>query len=272
MGPGMLSAKVAGHLGELLQGRLGPEGRVALITLPAPRLFVEAKRGAGAFQLHQPSALAITRAELAELHRALRVPPQGKWVIRAEMPVAAGAGASTAVRLAVAQILRPNLPRMALERLLLKLERASDPLLAPQPERVLWASREGRVLAQMPPLPRLQVVGGFLPGRVQTDPNFKDFPNITQVVNAWGPACSDPRALGQLVRQNAELRLAQLGQDGAWLEQLAQSVGAFGWGIAHTGTARFWLLPAQSPQAAPLASELKRRGLSHVQNYQIGER
>lgn len=35
-------ARVAGHFGELVQGRLGPDGPVALITLPCPALTVQA--------------------------------------------------------------------------------------------------------------------------------------------------------------------------------------------------------------------------------------
>ncbi|TCP38104.1 hypothetical protein EV662_12129, partial [Rhodovulum marinum] len=35
-------ACVAGHFGEFLQGRLGPDGPVVLVTLPCPALAVRA--------------------------------------------------------------------------------------------------------------------------------------------------------------------------------------------------------------------------------------
>ena len=42
----------SGHFGELLQGRLGADGPLALVTLPAPGLRVTARFTPGPFALH----------------------------------------------------------------------------------------------------------------------------------------------------------------------------------------------------------------------------
>lgn len=58
-------AEVRGHFGELRQGRVGPQGQVALITLPCPVLGCTVLHGAGAPGLcflanHSPSPSAFT--------------------------------------------------------------------------------------------------------------------------------------------------------------------------------------------------------------------
>ncbi|TMV63484.1 propanediol utilization protein, partial [Thioclava sp. BHET1] len=51
--------RATGHFGELLQGRLGPDGPLALVTLPCPPLAARVTRDPGAFALHQPAARAL---------------------------------------------------------------------------------------------------------------------------------------------------------------------------------------------------------------------
>ncbi len=55
VGPnGRRQIAIAGHLGEFVQGRLGPDGPVALLTLPCPALRLHGLWHPGAFALHQP--------------------------------------------------------------------------------------------------------------------------------------------------------------------------------------------------------------------------
>ena len=134
--------RVHGHFGEILQGRLGPEGPVALVTCPCPAFWAEAEVRAGGFGIH--GSKAVGRQRLGALCDALGLARRGRVLLRTTMPPGGGAGASTAGLLAIAGALgaaeHPDL--MAILR---RIEGASDPLIFARPERVLWASREARV-------------------------------------------------------------------------------------------------------------------------------
>lgn len=239
-------AAVPGHFGELLQGRLGPDGPLALVTLPAPGLQVTARLLPGPFGLHCRGGRPIRRPQLAALWRQLGGPPRGRLLLRAGMPAGGGAGSSTAALLAAAAVAaaalgRPRPGPDALARLCLGLEGATDPLMYPDPARLLWASREGRVLAPLPPLPRLQVVGGFLgPGRA-TDPADLDYADVSDLAAAWAPAAArgDLATLAALAIASARRNHQHRG--GPPLEPLlaaAARFGALGIVAAHSGTAR----------------------------------
>lgn len=266
----MTRISIAGHMGELLQGRLGPSGPVVLITLPAPHLRLEVQQRTGAFSLYQPSGRIIDRAKLHGLYRAAGCKPKGRWVMRALMPIGAGAGASTAALVGLAKALRPDWTNRKIEEICLRLEGASDPLLARAPERILWASREGRKLQELPKLPPMQVVGGFVKGRLITDPSDQNFPDVSDLVQNWAFACRDLTHLGEIVTEASRRRLRQWGEDMTPLITLAKEFGAKGLSIAHTGTARAFLLPADSAAAPSLAQHLRHLGWHFVQNYKIG--
>lgn len=270
-------ARIAGHLGELIQGRLGPGGRIGLITLPCAGLGLEVSHRAGAttpgdarFTLFQPDGMAMTLPGFLDLHRRLGRTPRGSWTLRSEMPIRAGAGASTAAILAVARILAPGLDMLQMERLCHEIEGASDPLLRPDAERLLWASREGRVISVLPPLPPMQVVGGFQGAGVRTEPEDRNFPDVTDILHAWPDACRSPAAVGALVTESSRRSIAlRGGADYRQLENLAASFGAHGFSIAHTGTARAFLLPRRA-EPGPLLSRLEGMGWSHLQSFRIG--
>ena len=66
----MTSVRVAGHFGELLQGRLGPSGPVALVSLPCPALWVEARQAVGN-DFHG----LVSPAQVRTLRERLDLPP-----------------------------------------------------------------------------------------------------------------------------------------------------------------------------------------------------
>lgn len=267
----MTKVRITGHLGELLQGRIGPSGPVALITLPAPGLWVEATCLPGPFQLHQPDSKVISRSFFRSLCRALKRPLTGRWLIRAHMPVAAGAGSSTAALLAISKILRPDLSRQELEKTCLSIEHASDPLLAPAPERMLWASREARVIQVLPAPPPMQVIGGFTSGFEITNAQDNNFPDIQDLIEMWPTTCHDISDLGRLISESARRRMAQLGRNFNELEAIASNFDAAAISIAHTGTARAFIFPPDHPSCQPLMRELSKRGWKYLQNYQLGK-
>ncbi|MEI6799658.1 MAG: hypothetical protein WCO04_10670 [Pseudomonadota bacterium] len=152
--------RICGHFGELLQGRIGPNGPVALVTLPCPVVWAQARMTPGrTLSLHQVEK-AVPRRVLRGLLDSLGLPVRGRFTLRVSMPLGGGAGASTAGLMALA-IAAGAQSGASVTAAVLALEGASDPLLFASPERVLWASRLGLVLADLPALPRFEVLGGF---------------------------------------------------------------------------------------------------------------
>src|SRR5690625_3413169 len=136
--------RVTGHFGEWLQGRLGPSGPVALITLPCPALHVTAERlQDGEFRLCQvPMILPEARAR--KFLSMLELPCEGHYRLAANMPAGGGAGSSAAALLALARAAGHDGEGLA--RACIAAEGASDPLMLDAPDAVLWAPREGKVL------------------------------------------------------------------------------------------------------------------------------
>lgn len=146
-----------------MQGRLGPQGPVVLLTLPCPAVQMVGQWRAGAFGLHQPGRAVLTQTQVAALLRALDLPVCGQFTLRAQMPPGGGAGSSTAALVAIARLAgHPVAAARALALACIAVEGASDPLMFADPARILWASRQGRILRSLPPLPRIEVLGGFL--------------------------------------------------------------------------------------------------------------
>ncbi|MCO8146685.1 propanediol utilization protein [Rhodovulum tesquicola] len=267
-------ACVAGHFGELLQGRLGPDGPVALVTLPCPVLTVTAEWRPGPdFGLWQGGRDVLTRGQLARLWRTLRMDsPRGRLHLRAGMPPGGGAGASTAALLAALRCLGGGpLPPEDEAALCLALEGASDPLMHPAPGRLIWAPRAGRVLADLPPLPALEVLGGFSgPGR-RTDPGDTRFADIADLAAEMrqGPGRARLGALAsESARRNHALRG---GPDPAPVLAAGRQLGALGVAAAHTGAALGLIFaPGTVPQAAGPA--LRALGLSRLVRFRTGGR
>jgi uncharacterized protein involved in propanediol utilization len=270
---------VSGHFGELLQGLLGPDGPVALVTLPAPPLEVMARWRRGPFGLQGAAGALLGRGRVAALWRAVAGgPPRGRLRLAADMPPGGGAGSSTAALLAAAGAFAAAAGRAlpdpeALAALCLRLEGASDPLMHPDPGALLWAPRQARVLAPLPPLPALDVVGGFLgPGR-RTDPADRRFADISDLAAAWGPAAArgDLPALGALATESARRDAAVRGGPGiAAVEAVGARHGALGVVAAHTGAARGLIFAPGAGDPAAAARELAELGLAGVLRYRLG--
>lgn len=257
---------VAGHFGEFLQGRLGPDGPVVLITLPCPALGVRLLRGpdgdgagpAGIWP-RAPGERALRARLFAALGR--RQIRRARWVLRSSLPPGGGAGASTAALVALARAAsRGNDEgRMArIARACLAAEGAVDPLMLDHPGRVLWASRRATIMARFGALPGLTILGGLYGPPRRTDPLDSDFPDIADLVGQWPEALRKPEALAALASESARRTLAHRGPPGDPTERLAQLTGALGFAIAHTGAARALIfargaVPAAAPQQARAA-------------------
>lgn len=245
--------RVAGHFGEFLQGRV--DGVLALVSVPCPALTVTARRAPGALPPREAGLLA-----------ALGLRLQGRAVYAPAMPVGGGAGSSTASLVALARLAGWDGPPEALALACAATEGASDPLMFPHPERLLFASREGRVLAALPPLPACEIVGGFLGPDTPTDPADQDFPEIADLVADWRRA---PEGFAALAAESAARTLALRGPAGDPTAALARAEGAAGWLIAHTGSAR-GLIFAPGAVPAGIEARLAARGFRQVLRFGAG--
>lgn len=264
--------RVAGHFGEFLQGRIGPRGPVALVTLPCPVLAVAGwyRPGAG-LAVHGGGQRLITPERARRFLAGLGLGLSGRVRLRAAMPAGGGAGASTATLVALARLAGAEIPPGALARACIAAEGASDPLMFPAPGRLLWASREGRVLRRLPALPRLDVIGGFLGQSRRTDASDHAFPDIGDLIEPWIAAATEGRAetLAGLAAQSARRTLALRGPLGDPTEGLARALGAAGFVIGHTGSARGLLfVPGRIPATA--AEALRSAGMRGIVRFRMG--
>ncbi|WP_176473823.1 propanediol utilization protein [Actibacterium ureilyticum] len=264
-------AHAPGHFGELLQGRLGAGGPVALVTLPCPALRATARRvPARDLRLHAPGRV-LTLPVLRRFLRALDVPVRGRFTLHTDMPPGGGAGASTAALVAIARLVTPDCAPLELARACLMVEGATDPLMLPGPARVLWASRHAQPLRALPALPRFDVLGGFYGPTRRTDPGCTDFPQIDDLVPHWCAAAraGDLGTLAALASTSARRRLSQLGLAGDPTEALAQALGAKGMVIAHTGAARGLIFaPGAIPADGP--ARLRAAGFRGILQFRAG--
>ncbi len=268
------AVRVAGHLGELMQGRLGPSGPVALISLPCPVLAVEAWHLPGSgLSIHSSGQRLLTPVRALDLLDRLGLRLAGRVVLSANMPAGGGAGASTASLVALARLAGADVPPPDLARACVMAEGASDPLMFGMPERLLWASRRAEVLGRLPPIPRFDVVGGFYGEHRRTDPRDMDFPDISDLISPWRAAAGsgDAAALARIASVSAERTLALRGPLGDPTARLAESFGALGFAIAHTGSARAFLFrPGSVPDN--IAKRLRRMGFSRIVRFTTGGR
>lgn len=255
LNPAETALRVAGHFGELLQGRMGVDGPVALISLPCPALAVTMAPGDSPLP---PGGAAM----LAALGLAA---PRGVSIQYA-MPRGGGAGSSTAALVALARLAGWAGSPLRLARACAAAEGASDPLMFAAPERLLFASRRGRVLRRLPAPGRAEVVGGFLGPDTPTDPGDGRFPDIADLVAGWDAA---PARWAALAGESARRTLALRGPQGDPTGALARDTGALGWLIAHTGSAR-GLVFAPGTVPAGLEGRLAAEGFRQVLRFGVG--
>lgn len=267
--------RVTGHFGELLQGRIGPSGQIALVTLPCPSLGVVARHTPGTgLTLHKESQLIVSFDRMCMFLQDLRLSLSGQVELHAEMPVGGGAGASTAALVALARLAGYRGKPQTLAAACIATEGASDPLMFNRPEQLLWGSRIGNRLAQLPELPRFEVIGGFYGPPCLTDAADNDFPDITSLIPRWIAAAQarDLASLAALATHSAKCTMKMRKPQSDPTASLARQLGALGYVIAHTGSARGLIF---APDEVPLRARavLQDAGLYRiVQFFAGGER
>ncbi|MBD9529375.1 propanediol utilization protein [Paracoccus sp. PAR01] len=261
--------RVEGHFGEWLQGRLGPQGPVVLVTMACPALAVVAERLGSGERLVEQQPQIIPESHAAQVFDWLGC-DEGAYRLIAGMPPGGGAGASTAALLALARIASGDAPPdpKALARMCHGIEGACDPLMLPRPDAVLWASRHGAVVEDMPPPPEAEILGGFWGAAQRTDPLDLNFPDISDLVAEWRGQ-PDLAQAAALASQSAMRCSALRGPEGDPTPDLAREFGALGHVRAHTGSARGLIFPpGEVPSRA--AAALRAAGFQQILSFRSG--
>lgn len=242
---------VPGHFGEWLQGRLGPDGPVALITLMpgGPSLRATHRPGAGCVPELATigCALPVSGAGAAALLAALDLRLGGCITFDPAFAPGLGTGMSTAALIALARLAGYRGAPEPLARACIAAEGASDPLMFPAPDRLLWTSREGDVVTRFTPPPPVHLVAGFFGPPQPTDARDSDYDDISDLATAWGRRDDAPwRA--SLAAESAHRCLVRRGPADDPMPDLARDLRALGWAMSHSGAARALIF---APDAAP---------------------
>ncbi|PYG31818.1 propanediol utilization protein [Pelagimonas varians] len=267
----LLKTTVNGHFGELLQGCLGPSGPVALVTLPCPALQLTALgHPARRLDLYSPQRVLSPQVARRFLTRLGRRDPL-RIVLRSAMPPGGGAGASTAALVALARISGTQCDPQDLAEACLDIEGATDPLMFAQPERLLWASRQARILGNMPALPKFEVLGGFWGPMTRTAPQDRNFSDISDLIPQWRSAAlaQDLASLSALCSQSANRNLSLRGLAQDPTPRLSSTLNALGYVVAHTGAARGFIF-ARGTCPKDAARLLRKTGYERIVHFNAG--
>ncbi|MGK7654241.1 hypothetical protein ACSQ76_18085 [Roseovarius sp. B08] len=255
----MNNVTVFGHFGEWIQGRLGPSGPVALITLACSPLRVTAPSG---------EALPFTADQLARFAAALgldTLPGASR-----NFALGIGAGGSTATLVATARAAGYDGTPERLARACIAVEGATDPLMFDTPDQHLWASRSGKVLRTMPAPPRAAILGGLWGAPVCTDAQDQAFDDVSDLAEEWAAATEarDLPRVAALASDSARRCTARRGPPDP-MADLARDLGALGMVRAHTGSARGLIF---APETIPPhgASALQEAGLEAILSFETG--
>ena len=150
-------------------------------------------------------------------------------------------------------------------------EGATDPLMLPHPDRVIWASRLAQRKGEIAAPPRADIIGGYFGAPIRTDAADDGFADISDLLPAWENATAQqdlPQA-ARLASVSADRTTALRGPRNDPSAALAQRLGALGYARAHTGSARAFIF---APGSAPDDAEqvLSDYGLTGAMRFKSG--
>ncbi|QFT91755.1 hypothetical protein FIU86_02805 [Roseovarius sp. THAF9] len=255
----MTHVTVCGHFGEWIQGRLGPSGPVALVTLTCSAMRVTAP---------SEEALPFTADQLVRFARDLGM--DAVPGARRNFALGIGAGGSTATLVAAARAAGYDGTPERLAKACIAIEGATDPLMFDTADQHLWASRSGEVLRTMPVPPRAAILGGLWGAPVCTDAGDNAFDDVSDLTGAWAAATEarDLPRVAALASESARRCTARRGPRDP-MADLARDLGALGTVRAHTGSARGLIFaPGTIPPHGP--SALQEAGLETILSFETG--
>ncbi|WP_233516971.1 propanediol utilization protein [Pseudotabrizicola alkalilacus] len=261
------------HFGEWLQGRMGADGPVVLVTLRPDGVFLRARRRASSRLSvktpHMPAGFPVPLQVLRRFLSDLNLPLTGAYHLHPAFPPGLGTGASTAALVAIARLAGYCGPPALLARACVAAEGASDPLMFNHPDRLIWSSREGKVLTQGPALPRAHLLGGFFGPPLQTRATDSAYDDISDLAAAWQRA-RNLADCAAIARDSATRCLSRRGPPDDPTAQLARDLGALGWSASHSGAARALIFaPGEVPRHA--AARMREAGLRNVRPLFTGD-
>lgn len=259
--------RVDGHFGEYLQGRLGPDGPVVLVTVPCPLT--------GVVGLHQParhglrlSGAGMSSPQARRFIASFGGKLTGRVRLRALVAPGLGAGVSTARLVALARLAGWDGPPDGLAQACMSVEGATDPLMFDAPDQMLWASRRGQRVQPMPTLPRHEVIGGIWGAPQRTNAADAHFAEISDLIADWSQAYT-LAGFATLASESARRNLRLRGPMGDPTEALARDLGALGWVMAHTGAMRGLIFaPGHVPERA--RATLRAAGMRSILHFKGG--
>lgn len=269
-------ARVSGHFGEFLQGKLGPAGPLALVTVPCATVGVRAHVvRSGPFRLYGGQEVGLSPERARLVLDALGLPHPGPTILKPTYPAGYGTGVSTAAILALikgaSEAAGRPLPTVGdLAKTCHQIEGATDPLMMTYPANWLWASRLGQPHGTLARLPAMEVIGGISGPPVRTDKSDQDYPDISDLVPIWADAAAagDIEALANLASTSAMRTRKHRGLPDA-LGRLPQEMGALGQIMAHSGGLSGLIFSKGSvPHYA--GQRLRRHGLSRILQFRTG--
>lgn len=257
---------VEGHFGEWLQGRLGAGGPVVLVTLQPGGIELRARYlpdRDGELVLGDDAPVSAARAGLLLDGLGLRL--GGRVTFDLPFAPGLGTGMSTAALIALARLAGFAGPPEQVARACIMAEGASDPLMYPRADRLLWASREGRVVERLSPPPPVHLVGGVFGPAVTTDAGDADYDDIGDLIAAWSRR-DDAAWRAAIASESAARCIARRGPAGDPTADLARDLRALGWVASHSGPARALVF---APDAAPRhgIAALAEAGLEQARDF-----
>lgn len=265
------SARVFGHFGEWLQGCLGPDGPVALISIPCPNYWCDV-------ELTAEDTVKVTECNLLPNERvkaalqALKCEYTRTIYVTSNLVTKAGLGASTASLVALIRAASErDLSPQQISDICVSIEGATDPLMHESFDTLLWSSRQGQIVSSLPQPPRFEIVGGLWGAGEVTDPSDNRFPDIADLVDRWTIATKtrDHAEISAIATTSATRTTEMRGPADDPTGKLAKELGALGWVRAHTGSARGLLFrPGTVPSEA--LKRMSQVGYKHTTHFMTG--
>ena len=263
---------MTGHFGEWLQGRLGPDGPLALISVPCPLFHCDAMVEDAEVTSFQGHGIALNADQMETLLGRLDVSLPKRITVQSTIPVRAGLGASTASILSVIKALSGDtLSVDQTARICVEIEGATDPLMFDQFEGLLWASRSATLIERLPAPPKFEIGGGRWGQGLATDATDLKFPDIADLVVSWRDAVAhgSHEKIASLATESADRTTTLRGPQDDPSQEIARELGALGYVRAHTGSARGFLFsPDQAPANA--LTRLAEAGLTNTCKFLTG--
>ncbi len=237
------SSTISGHFGEFIQGRFDRDGSIVLITVPNLEHKATVVCTPDPFKVEQIVTQSKPKELVSKVFYTLNHSPKGQFRISLDMPECYWLGSSTAARVGLFLSINPDLSPEFLAQSCINQEGASDPLMFSKPEKLLWAPRQGKIIRNLPKLPRIMCSGGLFGILQRTDPLDLDLQIISDLITEWESLDKIPIKIGEICSDTSDRTLKLKGHDDVSTKKIRKELGALVYSIVRTGTVRNFIFP-----------------------------